>query len=174
MKNTPVPAHRPVSLSLLVLAGLLCMGSGSGNPGCSSNEPAHCTELCAVEGSYRLSFEDSSQLPPGCQERTLSLPTGPLVISRDDGDLTTRLHNMELTGSYFGGASSEVSMIGGGQVPSPTFALYASVVLEGKFDPQPASTSASSVLKGRYKLSTTKNGENDLPCDVDRAFTATR
>jgi hypothetical protein len=174
MKNTSVAARRPVSLSLLALTGLLSMGSGyGGNSGCSPSDSPDCTELCSVEGSYQLTFEDTSPLPQACREHNLALPTGALVISRDDGQLTIPLHDVEVEGSYFGQDSSYISLRGSRPLPTP-MGHNLIVSLEGRFDPQPETISEPSVLKGTYKIYTPKPSETDLPCDVTRAFTATR
>jgi hypothetical protein len=98
-----------------------------------------------------------------------------MVITRNDGDLTTRLNDIELSGAYSGGSYGGSGFVGSGPVRNPSGEeLRATITLEGWFDPRPADTSAPSAFKGTYKLQTTRQSENDLACDVTRAFTATR
>jgi hypothetical protein len=181
MKNvTSSPVTTYLRLPLLVLAGVLCMGSGLGNPGCGSgssgdsNQPA-CKGKCAVEGTYQLTFEDTSPLAPGCQELGLSLPTGPLVISRDDAELSTRLNGLEVTGNYFGTDHPETKLRGDGTARTPSGATVPiTVLIEATFEPQPDDTTQPSVLKGLYEVYRTDKEYDVTPCKGFRAFTATR
>ncbi len=179
MKNvTSSPVTTYLRLPLLVLAGVLCMGSGLGNPGCGSgggDDSPLCTGKCAVEGIYQLTFEDTSPLAPGCQELGLSLPTGQLVISRDDSKLLTHLNGMEVTGSYYGTANTETRLQGYGSARSASGATVPiSVVIEATFEPQPDNTTQPSVLKGLYEVYRTDQEYELATCKGYRAFTATR
>ncbi len=175
---TPQPLLRTLRLPLVAIAGVLCMGSGLGNPGCGGggdgpSEPPECIDKCAVEGRYRLTFQDTSPLGPGCAEMGLALPTEPLVLTRNGVELQSTLHGVALTGSYLGSVLPQMSIQGTGTVRNAAGTGYTvDIAIHGNFTTQPDTTSEPSVITGRYVLQ--HFGSQDSKCDVERAVTATR
>jgi hypothetical protein len=180
MTNAPRPPSnsRPtrghLRLPIVALAGVLCMGSGLGNPGCDlggdePSGPPECLDKCAVEGSYRLTFKDTSSLGAGCEGIGLSLPAGPLVITRNEGELRSRLHDAELVGTYFGSFLPQMNLLGEATVRNAAgVSTKINIEIQGTFTTQPDTTSEPSVLTGRYVI------HDYDKCTVDRDFTATR
>jgi hypothetical protein len=130
---------------------------------------------CAVEGSYTLTFEDTSPLAPGCQELGLSLPTGPLVITRDDEVITMRLNGVHISGSHYGGTGGLSTLKGNGSARNASGVnVPISVMVEGSFTGAPNSTSAPATFKGRYEVFSTERDYEVATCKGVRGFTATR
>jgi hypothetical protein len=176
----PLSPLQTLRLPLVAIVGVLCMGSGLGNPGCdfggdASSEPPKCIDKCAVEGRYRLTFEDTSPLGPGCAEMGLALPTEPLVITRNEVELRSTLHGVELLGSYLGSVLlPQMSIQGTGTVRNAAGTSYpVEIAIHGNFTSQPDTTSEPSVITGRYLLRHNV-GQDASKCDVERAVTATR
>jgi hypothetical protein len=171
---------RYVRLPLLALTALLTMGSGMGNPGCSDEDlEVDCVGGCEIQGTYQLTFTDTSPLGAECDELSLSLPTGPLVLTReledDDAIVTAELGDVSLSGSYLGIASKSLFLSGTGtkQLAGNQGVTY-KLVFDGGFASDPKRASDPATFSGTFTLEQqTSDGDGAL-CTVQRAFSATR
>lgn len=170
---------RYVRLPLVVLTALLTMGSGWGNPGCSGGGDEElendCLKGCEIQGTYQLTFEDSRPLGPECDAAGLSLPSGPLVLTRDskhDGTITTTVGGVTLEGSYWGFPNRSLLLEATAEKPGPEGRTISFTLrFRGDFAQGPERASEPATYSGTFTLEQWTEGPR---CVVERAFTATR
>jgi hypothetical protein len=172
---------RYTRLPLLALAATLSMGSGMGNPGCGDEDlEVDCVGGCEIQGTYQLTFTDTSPLGPECDELSVSLPTGPLVLTReledDDAIVTSTLGDVELSGSYLGIASKSLFLSGTGRTAllSGNQTVTYKLVFDGSFASDPKRASDPATFSGTFTLEQQELDGDGASCTVSRAFTATR
>jgi hypothetical protein len=173
----PLSALRRMHIPIVLFAALVTMGSGfggsSGDWGCGDDGPI-CSERCAVEGTYALTFEDTTPLGPGCEALGLSLPEGPLEIARDEtGYVTAKVSDVAISGAFSGGDSTDLFLSGDGTRMSTAGATVPiSVILNGNVSKAPGTAEEPLTYTGTYNVFKF----DDVPptCDVTRRFTATR
>lgn len=168
---------RSVRLPLVVLTALLTMGSGWGNPGCGSggeDVEYDCLEGCEIQGTYQLTYEDTSPLGPDCDKISAALPPGPLVLERDgrnDSFVTTRVAGMQLQGTYLGVPDRNLLLEGAGILG--TSGAFVRLRFDGAFPSGPQSASEPATFSGTFALEQDADSSGQR-CVVTRAFTATR
>jgi hypothetical protein len=130
------------------------MGSGMGNSGCERDEPS-CSEACAIDGTYELTFDDPSAFSAECEAIGLSLPSEPLVLSRNNAQITAKLAGIELFGYYFGGDDTSLVLSGNKFVNDDpdTAGFTIATSLEGSFSQAPKSGGEPLTFKGKYTTS---------------------
>jgi hypothetical protein len=173
----PYSALRWLHLPMILFVALVTMGSGfggsSGDWGCGDSPPS-CSEECAVEGTYALTFEDMSPLGPGCDALGLSLPEGPLVLARgEDGFVTTKVSDIELGGTFLGDGLTELSLSGfERRASSDGFTVGIEVTLSGNVSKSPKTAEEPLTYTGTYEVVPYERIPPE--CRVTRRFTATR
>ncbi|MCP3137345.1 hypothetical protein [Pyxidicoccus xibeiensis] len=159
---------RQLRLPLLLLTGLLSMGSGMGNPGCGTESGPGCEDGCYVEGTWDLTYPDTSPLPVEC---ALGLPTGPLTITRAASSLIATADDRILKGQFTGRGDTTFYLWGRMETGS-TLADSYSFTFDGELSQSPQSKQEPLTWKGTYSLYDSTSGNEG--CKVERAFTATR
>ena len=157
-------------LPLLLLTGVLSMGSGMGNPGCGGgdSEPA-CVDDCFIEGTWDISYAYPSQLPRECLEAGVVLPTGPLEITRTHANITATVGDLVIDGVYSGGGFDNLSLSGlqdAGSAPHRHRFRYS-----GTLSPLPSSKDKPLSWVGTFNISPF---DSEGPCVAELGFTATR
>jgi hypothetical protein len=157
-------------LPLLLLTGLVAMGSGGGNPGCGgkSNSGYPCDEGCFLAGTWELTYADTSPLPQECLDAGLALPQGPLVISNGVGTyITGTASGQPLSGHYHGDTSLSLT----GNLHSASLSLWYAIAFNGDFSKTPERSDEPLTWTGTVHIAPPGSAD---PCRVQRAFTATR
>jgi len=187
--NDTSPGHtrrpslvRYVRLPLLALTALLTMGSGMGNPGCNSSDEdvqVDCVNGCEIQGTYQLTFEDTAPLGPECDELSLSLPAGPLVLARPDADdgavVTATVGDVAISGTYLGFPNRNLYLDGTGtRQLSGTQSVGYKLAFDGSFSRGPERASDPVTFSGTFTLEQQNSDGDGALCTVQRAFTATR
>ncbi|RYZ44188.1 MAG: hypothetical protein EOO71_00545 [Myxococcaceae bacterium] len=138
--------------SLLGFTGAMTLGIAVGC-GSGSDEAPVCDTGCLLAGTYALTFTQPEPLPSGCGEAGLSLPTGPLVVTRQSGGagiLNATLPELPLQGTYTEDAG--LRMLLNGEGTSRTGFRYA-VLLDARFaSASSGPTVVSTDFQGVYKL----------------------
>ena len=175
MHEAPTTSRSPLKylrrVPLLLVTGLLTMGSGGGNPGCSgSYEPCEDND-CFVEGTWRFTFTDTSPLPQECSKTGAALPTGPMEVTRAESAVTGTVGDLVVTGAYSGGSFTDLPLSGDQRVG----VVGASRIVysySGSLSTSPKSVQESVTWTGRLSIYRERTPEG--ACDVTREFTATR
>jgi hypothetical protein len=130
---------------------------------------------CEIQGTYQLTFEDTRPVGPECDAAGLSLPAGPLVLTRDakhDGSISTTVEDVTLTGTYWGFPNRSLLLEATPRKPGPNGGIISyTISFSGDFAHGPASASERATYSGTFKLEQWVEGPR---CVVERAFTATR
>ncbi|MCP3064470.1 hypothetical protein LXT21_37425 [Myxococcus sp. K38C18041901] len=171
---------------LLLVTAVLSMGSGMGNPGCSSGDddvdviaPEACESGCAISGAYVFRFQDTTPLSADCGQVGVVLPEGERVVVVQNGrevDIKGTLGEVALTGSHYAvGDTRQLALRAVVELRRregpPTELLY---LIEGEFAEPPASLDAPAAFSGLFHANHVETVEGDPECRVLRRFTATR
>ncbi|MFY0568037.1 hypothetical protein ACN28E_29970 [Archangium lansingense] len=152
----------------LTLAGALLLA-----PGCGGGSSQGCTDCPPMEGTYGLEWAPGTT-PSACDGMTVTLPEGPLEVSRQGSELTATLDGLTLRGTLYrtydfslAGNSLGQQSDGGTQWPDST-------VLSGRYIPAIGDGGVPR-LAGEWlgNFSSTMAG-NTRRCSVTRSFTAPR
>jgi|GEM_PF-5977378 len=177
--NTVKPsAVKHLRIPLLLVTAALSMGSGMGNPGCGSSSDNKCRGDCAIDGTYVIRFEDTTSLGTNCAQAGLTLPEGAQLLITREGDTTivrASLGELQLTGDYYGGSYTGMSLSGRKTVQfneQPDSEL--SYFLNGYFEEAPARGDTPAVFSATYSASRVNVPAGEPACEVYRRFTATR
>lgn len=177
--NTVKPsAVKHLRVPLLLVTAALSMGSGMGNPGCGDISDNKCSGDCAIDGTYVIRFEDPSPLGANCGLAGVTLPEGERLIIDREGD-TTAVHatlgDVQLTGNYYGGTYTGLSLSGGttfqGREGPPS---EMRLLFSGYFEEAPSREDSRAVFTGSFSANRVNVPEGAPPCEVYRQFTATR
>lgn len=98
-------------IPLLLVVGVMTMGSGMGNPGCGSSSVPDCEEGCNIQGTYALSFVMDNPVPRSCSDLGLTLPSV-LVIEREgnSGYVSGQLLDHRLTGTLYESTNTSLQL----------------------------------------------------------------
>jgi hypothetical protein len=176
------PAGEPHSaltrqyIPIVLFAALVTMGSGfggsSGDSGCGDGST--CSEGCAVEGTYTLTFEHLTPFGPECAALGISLPEGPLELARDEtGYVTAKVSDVPIGGAFYGDALTDLYLSGDGTSMSTDGATVPiRVMLTGNVSETPDTAQEPLTYTGTYNVFRLDDGSP--ACNVTRRFTATR
>ncbi|MDC0709069.1 hypothetical protein POL68_11405 [Stigmatella sp. ncwal1] len=175
-ETPPIPhVLKPLRIPLLLGLGMMTMGSGLGNPGCGSQTDSDssptCVSGCAIEGTYRLQFEDTSTLPADCMALGLTLPNGPLVLTFANTLVEATLEGDELSGAYYGEPGLRFSLSGSRDISEKIGSL---LEMTASVSPAPQTATTPVTLQGTFKLTTFSSESNSPGCAYTRRYTATR
>ncbi|RKH54051.1 hypothetical protein D7X55_21270 [Corallococcus sp. AB049A] len=174
--ESPRSARSPKAVTflripVLIAVGMMTMGSGMGNPGCSSSTP-ECDEGCAIGGTYTFQLEDTSPPGEGCVALGLELPKGPLVLTTSDSYVSGNIDDQYLSTYYEGEPSRTLDF---------SYAQRIGEGLERRFEmkstvaaPSPRKETDRSVIQGEYMLKIFAVEDGSVKCLIQRKFTATR
>lgn len=175
MNEAPTAARSTLKhlrrVPLLLLTGLLTMGSGGGNPGCGGGARPCEDNDCFVEGTWSFTFTDTRPLPPECARTGAALPSGPMELTRAESAVTGTVGDLVVTGGYSGG-SNTAFFLSGDQRTGTVGASRIVYSYSGNLSTSPKSVQEPVTWTGRlfiYRESTPEGA-----CDVTREFTATR
>jgi hypothetical protein len=152
----------------LPLLGVLLLA-----PGCGGGTSQGCLQCPPMEGLYGLELEPGTT-PSSCDGVTVTLPEGPLEVSRQGSELAATLDGLTLRGTLFQtydfnlvGNSLGQETDGGTQGPDST-------ILSGRYIPAIGDGGVPRLVgdwQGNFSSTTAGNPRR---CSVTRSFTATR
>ncbi|PTL85404.1 hypothetical protein [Vitiosangium sp. GDMCC 1.1324] len=153
---------------LTTLVGALALASSA----CGGGSSQGCTQCAPIEGRYTLVLEPGTN-PSSCSGVTVTLPQGPLDVSRQDSDISAELDGLTLRGTLY--QTNDFSLVGNslgqedGGTPGPESATLAGLYVPGVGD------GGVPRLVGDWQgnFSSTSAGGTKR-CSVTRSFTATR
>lgn len=159
-------------LPLLLVTGLMTLGSGMGNPGCGTGDsgPA-CDDGCYVEGTWRMTYADTSPLPPGCLAEDVVTPPESVTLNRFSSDLMGHAGDLVLRGSYYGRGNLNLYVWAdrqGNSGTAPEHRYY----IDGELSKKAERPGEPLTWTGTFKVLPETGGGGT--CLVERAFTATR
>ena len=153
----------------LVLVGALALGTSA----CNGGSTAGCTQCAPMEGRYSLELDPGTN-PPTCSGIPVTLPEGPLAVSRQDSDISAELDGLTLRGTLY--QTNDFSLVGSrlGEDDGGTPGLD-SASLSGRYVPG-AGDGGVPKLVGDWQgnFSSTSTGGGTKRYSVTRSFTATR
>lgn len=142
-------------------------------PGCGGGSSQGCIECPPMEGLYGLELEPGTT-PSSCDGVTVTLPQGPLDVSRQDSDVTATLDGMTLRGTLY--QTYDFTLVGNGlgQEADGGTRWPDSTILSGRYIPAIGDGGVPR-LTGNWQgsFSSTSAGSTRR-CSVTRSFTATR
>lgn len=153
----------------LVLAGALALSASACNGGSSQG----CLQCAPMEGRYTLELDPGTN-PPACSGVPVTLPEGPLDVSRQDSDISAELDGLTLRGTLY--QTNDFSLVGSslGQDTDGGTPGLDSASLSGRYVPGVGDGGVPKLLgdwQGNFS-STSAGGTKR--CSVTRSFTATR
>jgi hypothetical protein len=171
----PYSALRWLHIPMILFVALVTMGSGfsgsSGDWGCGDG--SSCSEQCAVEGTYTLTFEHTTPFGPGCEALGIALPEGPLELARDAGYVTAKVSDVAIGGAFYGDGLTDLWLSGDGTRTSTDGATVPiRVMLTGNVSETPKTAEEPLTYTGSYHVMRLDDGSP--ACNQTRRFTATR
>ncbi len=151
----------------LTLAGALLIASGCG--GTSQG----CIDCPPMEGRYGLELEPGT-LPSSCEGVTVTLPMGPVDVSRQGSDVTATLDGLTLRGTLY--ATYDFSLVGNslGQELDGGTRGPDSAILSGRYIPAIGDGGVPRLVGDWQGSFSSTTAGNPRRCSVTRPFTATR
>lgn len=152
----------------LTLAGALLLA-----PGCGGGSFQGCTECPPMEGTYGLELQPGTT-PASCDGMTVTLPEGPLVVSRQGSELTATLDGLTLSGMLY--RTYDFSLVGNslGQETDGGTRWPDSASVSGRYIPAIGDGGVPRLAgdwQGNFSSTTAGNVRR---CSVTRSFTAPR
>lgn len=152
----------------LTLAGALLLA-----PGCGGGSSQGCIECPPMEGRYGLELEPGTT-PSSCDGVTVTLPEGPLEVSRQGSEVAATLDGLTLRGTLY--QTYDFSLVGNslGQETDGGTRWPDSAILSGRYIPAIGDGGVPRLVgdwQGNFSSTTAGNIRR---CSVTRSFTATR
>jgi hypothetical protein len=126
-----------------------------------------------MEGRYTLELEPGTH-PPTCTDVTVTLPRGPLDVSRQGSDISAELDGLTLRGTLY--QTNDFSLVGiglgqelDGGTPGPD-----SASLSGRYVPGVGDGGVPRLVGDWQGTFSSTSAEGTKRCSVTRSFTATR
>lgn len=159
----------PLPTFPLVLAGALALSTSA----CGGGSSQGCIQCAPMEGRYALELDPGTN-PPTCSGVTVTLPRGPLDVSRQGSELSAELDGLTLRGTLY--QTNDFSLVGDnlGQQGDGGTTGPDSASLSGRYVPGVGDGGVPRLVgdwQGNFS-STSAGGTKR--CSVTRSFTATR
>lgn len=158
----------PLPTFPLVLAGALALGASA----CNGGSSAGCIQCAPMEGRYTLEMDPGTN-PPACSDIPVTLPEGPLDVSRQNSDLTAELDGLTLRGTLY--QTNDFSLVGSslggedGGIPG-----LDSANLSGRYVPGVGDGGVPKLVGDWLGNFSSTSAGGTKRCSVTRSFTATR